>query len=59
MKISAVSRSYKEIIFQDQRIAINDISKSKMISRRQGGGSAGVYENTLRKPTTLPTKIAL
>jgi hypothetical protein len=31
------------------------ISKSKMISRWQGGGSAG----GLRKPTTLLTKIAL
>ena len=28
------------------------------ITRRLGGGSAGVYENTLRKPTTLPTKLA-
>jgi hypothetical protein len=35
------------------------ISKSKMISRRQGGGAGGVYENTLRTPTTKPTKIAL
>jgi hypothetical protein len=35
------------------------ILKSKMILRRVGGGSAGVYENTLRKPTTTPTKIAL
>jgi hypothetical protein len=59
MKISSVLRSYKEIIFQGQRIAINDISKSKMISRRRGGGYAGIYENTLRKPTPLPTKIAL
>jgi len=45
MKISVVLRRYKEIFFQGQRIAINDISKSKMISRRQGGGSADVYEN--------------
>jgi len=28
------------------------------ITRRQGGGSAGVYEHTLRKPTTKPTKLA-
>ena len=26
--------------------------------RRQGGGSGGVYFNTLRKPTTQPTKLA-
>jgi hypothetical protein len=24
----------------------------------QEGGSAGVYDNTLRKPTTMPTKLA-
>jgi len=29
------------------------------IPRRQQGGSAGVYDNTLRKPTTLPTKVAV
>jgi hypothetical protein len=28
------------------------------ITRRQGGGSAGVYDDTLRKPTTMPTKLA-
>ena len=28
------------------------------ITRRQRGGSAGVYENTLRKPTMQPTKLA-
>jgi hypothetical protein len=37
----------------------NAAFKSKMISRRQGGGAGSVYENTLRKPTTLPTQIAL
>jgi len=30
-----------------------------MILRRQGGGSGDVYEHTLRKLTTMPTKIAL
>ncbi|MFZ2394914.1 MAG: hypothetical protein WAW09_01385, partial [Smithella sp.] len=29
------------------------------ITRRRGVGSAGVYDNTLRKPTTMLTKIAL
>jgi len=28
------------------------------ITRRQGGGSAGVYYNTSRKQTTQPTKLA-
>jgi hypothetical protein len=35
-------------------------SKSKMISRRLGGGDEAYCEYTLRKPpTTTPTKIAL
>ena len=28
------------------------------ITRRQGGGAAGVYEHTSRKPTTKSTKLA-
>jgi hypothetical protein len=28
------------------------------ITRRQEGGSAGVFNDTLRKPTTKPTKLA-
>src|ERR1035437_9793614 len=28
------------------------------ITRRREGGAAGVFTNTLRKPTTLPTKLA-
>jgi molybdenum-dependent DNA-binding transcriptional regulator ModE len=37
----------------------NAASKSKMISRRRGGGAGGVYANTLRTLTTKPTKIEL
>ena len=33
----------------------NSHSKDQL---RQGGGSAGVYEKTLRKPTTMPIKLA-
>jgi len=43
-------------VFEDNVLYI---SKSKMISRQQGVSSGGVYFNTLRKPTKLPTKIAL
>jgi hypothetical protein len=28
------------------------------ITRRREGGSGGVYFNTLRKPTSMPTKLA-
>ena len=31
---------------------------SQRITQRRGGCSADVYENTSRKPTTLPTKLA-
>lgn len=33
-------------------------SRIRRITRRQGGGSAGVYKNTSRKPTTQTTKLA-
>jgi len=47
------------VVMDFLRFRIDTASKSEMISRRQGGGSAGVYEHTLRMPTTQPTKIAL
>ncbi|MFZ3209650.1 MAG: HAMP domain-containing protein [Geobacteraceae bacterium] len=37
----------------------NSDSKSKMISRRQGGGDADVHKQYVEEPTTKPTKIAL
>ena len=53
------SKSRKRCLIENNKITCYSAYKSKMISRWQGGGAGGVYEDTLRTPTTKPTKIAL